>query len=104
MEIYLEISGGFAGLTLRGNLTGVDIPRNVAEKVSAAVEDGSMKACEKATSNPNLADGLIYSLAIKGWAGDKALCRFAFDESQASDDLLDLLDELTALLRKKLNG
>ena len=104
MEIYLEISGGFAGLIRRGVLTGKDLPGELAERVCRAVEDGSLAACEKASSNPNLADGHTYRLTIKGRTGDERPRRFAFDESQISDDLLDLLDELTALLRRQPNG
>lgn len=102
MKIDLEIDGGLSATSLRGELSDFDDFDDFALKVSKAVDDGSLAACAVCPANPLRTDETSYHLTLQGFGIDEKSRHYSFKESQASDDILDLLDDLTAQLKNQL--
>ncbi len=94
MKVYLNITGGPIPYGISGQVDMADLPTDLAQRAETSLQRDYM---EKAV-NPNrelpLPDEQVYELVVMDPSGKHDQARYVFADSQATPELLDLLDEL----------
>ena len=99
MNISLNITGGM-GITINGSLGIEELPKDTAAIARSVLNAKALAATEKRRGNPLQTEVQIYRLGLSDETTGTRV--FKFDETQCTPELLDILDELTATLKRKL--
>ena len=82
------------GLTISGSVDTDSLPDDLREQCRRILDKKNLKAVTDRPKNELMTDGHQYELTLSSGKGETE--RHAFDESQATPEVLELLDQLKA--------
>ena len=92
-QIYLRTSGGM-GIPIEGEVEIDALPQDLARRVQSVLAPQRLDRIAKRPRS-SIPDQIAYELVLPSEQRPEPRV-YAFEESQADDDVLDVLDELTA--------
>lgn len=102
MKVHLACHGGFANLRIQGQVDTAELPDDLAEKVERVLgEHESLRQASVAPKDPRVADAQQYDLTVHP-EGEDGPRQYRLDESNLSDDVLEVLDELRGEIVRRL--
>lgn len=88
MILDINFSGGM-GVSYRGRLDLSALPADLLEKVQKKLSDKKLSRMANQEKNPFMSDSMIYEFQYQNSSR-----KYAVNESQTDDDMLDLMDSL----------
>ncbi len=92
MKLHIKFSGGM-GISYQGSVDLSTLPKNLYEKLSETLSEKNLSNICTKNRNHFTTDAITYELQL-----DSNGQIFSIDESQASNDMLDLIDNLQPYL------
>lgn len=94
MKIYVNITGGPIPYGLRGQIDMADLPADLALRAETALQPAYMDEAISSDRELPLPDEQVYELVVMDPSDKEDQARYVFADSQASPELIDLMDEL----------
>lgn len=94
MKVYLNITGGPIPYGVSGQVDMEDLPADLADRAQSSLQNDYMDKAISSDRELPLPDEQVYEIVVTDPSGKKNQLRYKFADSQASAELLDLLDEL----------
>jgi len=102
MKLYIKTSGGIGNIRIQGEIDTDDLPHRLAAHVRSMFDPAKLALLPHPEDTGTTADGMQYEVHLM--SGDDAR-RLAIAESNAPEDLIDVLQELIQeLIRRKSAG